>query len=286
MAARLNNIWTSITSVWDQYLTFIMFSPPPPIFHWSLPLAKYVCKIKCQTGTSSYHFFITFAWRIHDRHMSCTWYHSTDTFLREISVVLTLSRIDEHTNELHVRETCFIPGRPQITELRCRSMPHCTKFVLWENIVFVLCTATLTFTKFLSIKVFFCSTGNKCRQETKNTLAINIYKCRRTRHHDFLQSRLENNLTMQGAGAVHTELQLGDQPRGEDWLHSVRRDVLRTCTLHWSVFPPQSTYRGRVEIGGVHLPSQLERIHHNLVRDGRNSERGVGMHPPALTRLG
>ncbi len=38
----------------------------------------------------------------------------------------------------------------------------------------------------------------------------------------------------------------------------------------------QSTYRGRVDIGGVYLPFQLERIHHNFVpvRDFRYSERG------------
>jgi hypothetical protein len=31
---------------------------------------------------------------------------------------------------------------------------------------------------------------------------------------------------------------------------------------------PLSTYRGRGEIGGVYLPSQLERIHYNFVSDG------------------
>ncbi len=36
---------------------------------------------------------------------------------------------------------------------------------------------------------------------------------------------------------------------------------------------PQSTYRGRVEIGEVYLPSQLERTHYNFVRDGRYFER-------------
>ncbi len=39
-----------------------------------------------------------------------------------------------------------------------------------------------------------------------------------------------------------------------------------------------------VEIGGVYLPSQLERSH-NFVRDGRYSERG-GRGPPTLTSLG
>ncbi len=42
-------------------------------------------------------------------------------------------------------------------------------------------------------------------------------------------------------------------------------------------FPPieYGTYRGRVEIWGLYLPSQLERtVHHNFVRDGRYSERG------------
>jgi hypothetical protein len=51
------------------------------------------------------------------------------------------------------------------------------------------------------------------------------------------------------------------------------------------VLKPQSTYgghRGKVEIGGVYLPSQLKRIHQNLVRDGRYSEREwvCTVHPP------
>jgi hypothetical protein len=52
---------------------------------------------------------------------------------------------------------------------------------------------------------------------------------------------------------------------------------------------PQSTYRGRVEIGGVNLPPQLDHmVHHNFVHDGRYSERGLGVHrapPPPLARL-
>jgi len=35
---------------------------------------------------------------------------------------------------------------------------------------------------------------------------------------------------------------------------------------------PQSTYRGREEIGRVYLPSW--NVHYNFVRDGRYSERG------------
>ncbi len=48
----------------------------------------------------------------------------------------------------------------------------------------------------------------------------------------------------------------------------------------------QSTFRGRVEIRGVYLPSQLERMHHNGVRDDKYSERGDGRAPPTLTKLG
>ncbi len=49
---------------------------------------------------------------------------------------------------------------------------------------------------------------------------------------------------------------------------------------------PQSTYyRGRVEIGEVYLPCQLERTLYNFVRDGRYSERGWAC-KPTLTRRG
>ncbi len=43
----------------------------------------------------------------------------------------------------------------------------------------------------------------------------------------------------------------------------------------------QSTYRGRVEIGGVYLPSQLD-VHHNFAFYGRYSEKGWACtpHPP------
>jgi hypothetical protein len=38
-------------------------------------------------------------------------------------------------------------------------------------------------------------------------------------------------------------------------------------------------YRGREEIGGVYLPSQLERTEYNLVCDGGFSERGWACTP-------
>jgi hypothetical protein len=169
---------------------------------------------------------------------------------------LLLKQLNGH-NKLHVRETCLIPGSTTDyrTAVSINATLHkiCVMGKYIQYLFFVRRHKTVT--NFLSIKMFIClnreqmkTTGNK-----QKTFAINIYKCRRARHHDFLRCRLKNNLTMQGAGAFHSELQLRDQPRGEDWLHSVRRDVLRTCTLHWSVFPPQSTYRGRVEIGGVYV---------------------------------
>ncbi len=47
------------------------------------------------------------------------------------------------------------------------------------------------------------------------------------------------------------------------------------------MYKAPSTYRGKVEIGGVYLPFQLERIHHNFVRDSRHRERGrAGVHSP------
>ncbi len=50
---------------------------------------------------------------------------------------------------------------------------------------------------------------------------------------------------------------------------------------------PLSTYRGRGEIGGVNLPSQLERtIHHSFAPDMVDRVKGEGVHPPTLTRLG
>ena len=44
---------------------------------------------------------------------------------------------------------------------------------------------------------------------------------------------------------------------------------------------PQSTHRGRGEIVGVYLSSQLARIHHNFACNGRQSERGRACTPPS-----
>jgi hypothetical protein len=43
----------------------------------------------------------------------------------------------------------------------------------------------------------------------------------------------------------------------------------------------QSTYRGRVEIREVYLPSQLWSVHHHCLRDDRFSERGWACSPPS-----
>jgi hypothetical protein len=66
---------------------------------------------------------------------------------------------------------------------------------------------------------------------------------------------------------------------------------VKTCTPMQSLHPfplsqPQSTYRGRDEIGGVYLPSQLRSVHYNFVLDGRYSERGwVNLSEGGLARL-
>jgi hypothetical protein len=49
---------------------------------------------------------------------------------------------------------------------------------------------------------------------------------------------------------------------------------------------PQSTHRGRVKVGGVCLPSQLERtVHNNFLRDGRYSGRGKFMPMPLKNKI-
>ncbi len=50
----------------------------------------------------------------------------------------------------------------------------------------------------------------------------------------------------------------------------------KVCFIWWT--SPQNTFRGRVKIGGVNLPSQLERTP-QLVCDGRYSKRGWACTP-------
>ncbi len=51
-------------------------------------------------------------------------------------------------------------------------------------------------------------------------------------------------------------------------------------------FLSQNTYRGRGEIGGVHLSSHLERIYITISYVMVDIVKGDGRAPPTLTRLG
>ncbi len=71
------------------------------------------------------------------------------------------------------------------------------------------------------------------------------------------------------------------------WRAKIGLVILVSNFKKWQVYGKNTQKRkgGRGETGGVYLPSQLERIHHNFARDGIYCRvKGGGRVPPTLTR--